>query len=43
MLYDVAKGLLYLHRRRIVHLDLKSGERRQEEWCGVEFVHGGLA
>ncbi|KAI3430778.1 hypothetical protein D9Q98_009190 [Chlorella vulgaris] len=24
VLYDVAKGLLYLHRRRIVHLDLKS-------------------
>lgn len=26
VLYDVAKGLCYLHQRRIVHLDLKSGE-----------------
>jgi serine/threonine protein kinase len=25
VLYDVAKGLTYLHHRRIVHLDLKSG------------------
>ena len=28
VLYDVAKGLTYLHHRRIVHLDLKSGERQ---------------
>ena len=26
VLFDVAKGLYYLHQRRIVHLDLKSGE-----------------
>lgn len=25
VLFDVAKGLFYLHQRRIVHLDLKSG------------------
>jgi serine/threonine protein kinase len=34
VLFDVAKGLYYLHQRRIVHLDLKSGEGSPQESDG---------
>ncbi len=39
---DVARGLVFLHSRRVVHFDLKSPNILLARWAGGQVLGGGL-